>query len=402
MSIVSTTMCYPTPAAPTQGVFIARRLEAIHRLLPIQVVAPAPWFPFWRPAALSADAGSATETAPPVVRPRMLYVPGVMKRWDAGCYARAFRRAQAALQAAEPVRLIDAHFVWPDGVGAWRVASAGGVPFVCTIRGKLVSQLAAAPKRRRIVEMLRRADALIAVSRSLADLANAAADIDLRVRVIPNGIDRALFHRTERGRASPDGPAHPDARSVVSVGHLQALKGFHHLVEIWPEVRRESGDIRLILVGGDAGEPAYARRLRARIDAVNARCSPRGSAAAVSLLGRQPPQAIAKLLNAADLFALASRSEGWCNAIAEALACGCPVVATDVGGNREIVRDERLGLLVPPADRGALRDAVCRALARQWDRSHIARLGGQRDWQQVGRECVDVLESVLNRHRRAE
>lgn len=402
MSIVSTTMCYPTPAAPTQGVFIARRLEAIHRLLPIQVVAPAPWFPFWRPAALSADAGSATETAPPVVRPRMLYVPGVMKRWDAGCYARAFRRAQAALQAAEPVRLIDAHFVWPDGVGAWRVASAAGVPFVCTIRGKLVSQLAAAPKRRRIVEMLRRADALIAVSRSLADLANAAADIDLRVRVIPNGIDRALFHRTERGRALPDGPAHPDARSVVSVGHLQALKGFHHLVEIWPEVRRESGDIRLILVGGDAGEPAYARRLRARIDAVNARCSPRGSAAAVSLLGRQPPQAIAKLLNAADLFALASRSEGWCNAIAEALACGCPVVATDVGGNREIVRDERLGLLVPPADRGALRDAVCRALARQWDRSHIARLGGQRDWQQVGRECVDVLESVLNRHRRAE
>ncbi|MFQ5429087.1 MAG: glycosyltransferase [Phycisphaerae bacterium] len=402
MSIVSTTMCYPTPAAPTQGVFIARRLEAIHRLLPIQVVAPAPWFPFWRPAALSADAGSATETAPPVVRPRMLYVPGVMKRWDAGCYARAFRCALAALQAAEPVRLIDAHFVWPDGVGAWRVASAAGVPFVCTIRGKLVSQLAAAPKRRRIVEMLRRADALIAVSRSLADLANAAADIDLRVRVIPNGIDRALFHRTERGRALPDGPAHPDARSVVSVGHLQALKGFHHLVEIWPEVRRESGDIRLILVGGDAGEPAYARRLRARIDAVNARCSPRGSAAAVSLLGRQPPQAIAKLLNAADLFALASRSEGWCNAIAEALACGCPVVATDVGGNREIVRDERLGLLVPPADRGALRDAVCRALARQWDRSHIARLGGQRDWQQVGRECVDVLESVLNRHRRAE
>lgn len=101
------------------------------------------------------------------------------------------------------------------------------------------------------------------------------------------------------------------------------------------------------------------------------------------------------MLNGADLFVLASRSEGWCNAIVESSACGCPVVATDVGGNREIVNDAGLGRLVPFGDRAALCEAVCGALAAEWDRRRIAEIGGRRDWQQVARECVDVFQSVL-------
>jgi len=188
----------------------------------------------------------------------------------------------------------------------------------------------------------------------------------------------------------------PDqARCVVSVGHLQALKGFHRLVEVWPDVRRRCGDVRLLLIGSEAGEPDYAERLYSTIDDVNEVAGPTRGGAAVTCLGRQAPEDVARLLNAADLFVLASRSEGWCNAIAEALACGCPVVATDVGGNREIVREPGLGELVPLGRRDALVEAVCGALGRDWDRSYIAQVGGLRDWQQVGRECVDVLESVL-------
>ena len=156
------------------------------------------------------------------------------------------------------------------------------------------------------------------------------------------------------------------------------------------------GDVRLVLVGGDAGEPGYARRLRSRIDAINAK-EARGGSPAIVLRGAQPPETIARLLNEADLFLLASRSEGWCNAIAESLACGCPVVATDVGGNREIVRDDSLGRLVPLGDNDALEGAICEALAGTWDRDRIARVGGGRDWEQVARECVDAFAAVLKR-----
>lgn len=400
MSIVSTTMCYPNPASATQGVFVERRLRAICRWMPVQVVAPVPWFPMLQPVRFEDVAGTspaapAEARVPSVVRPRMFYLPGVMKRWDAAFYAAAFEPALRTARHTGAARLIDAHFVWPDGVGAWRVARQERLPFVCTIRGKLVSQIADRHKRRMIAEMLRDADALIAVSQSLADLANDVAGMDLGVHVIPNGVDRAVFHRSDNTATRAALGLPEQARCVVSVGHLQALKGFDRLVEIWPEVRRRSGDVRLLLVGPEAGEPQYVNRLNEAIDVVNAGAGLTCGNAAVTCLGRQTPEAIASLLNAADLFVSASRSEGWCNAIAEALACGCPVVATDVGGNREIVRESLLGELVPLGRRDALVEAVCGALGRDWDRPHIAHFGGQRDWQQVGRECVDVLESVL-------
>ncbi len=348
-------MCYPNPARRTQGIFVQRRLHAIHQIMPVRVAAPVPWFPFVRPFGFDAYADRAAE--PPVVWPKMFYLPGMMKRWDAGFYAAALRSVMAGILDSGPIDVIDAHFEWPDGVGAWRVARKLSLPLVCTLRGKLVSQAANPTKRRAIAEMLRGADALIAVSQSLAGLANEVADTDLDVNVIPNGTDRDAFHRT----APPDRPTQPDpkaraklgwredTRYAVCIGHIQALKGFDALVAAWPDVRRREGDIRLVLVGGEANEPSFSRRLRARIETVNA------AGPAVALMDRCSPSRVAELLNAADLFVLASRSEGWCNAIAEARACGCPVVATDVGGNREIITDERLGRLAKPGARDAPR-----------------------------------------------
>jgi len=390
-------MCYPNPARPTQGIFIQRRLQAIHQTMPVRVAAPVPWFPFVRPFGF--DAYADRSAAPPVVWPKMFYLPGLMKRWDAGFYAAALRSVMPGILESGPVDVVDAHFEWPDAVGAWRVARERGLPLVCTIRGKLVSQATDSFKRRAIVEMLCGADALIAVSQSLADLANELAGKDLGVRVIPNGIDRDDFHRTGPSDQTtrPDAEVRAalgwceDARYAVCVGHIQALKGFDTLVAAWTDVRRRAGEVRLVLVGGEANEPAFSRHLRKQIETVNAR-SP---AAAVVLMNRCAPSRVAELLNAADVFVLASRSEGWCNALAEARACGCPVVATDVGGNREIVSDEGLGQLAKPGDRGAFVDAVCESLDRRWDRNQIAEVGGRRDWQQVARECVDVFENVI-------
>ncbi len=398
MAVIATTMCYPSSGAPSQGVFIRRRLAAMHAMMPLHVVVPVPWFPLRTNEALMEPLDTAE--SPPAHRVRMPYIPRFFKQLDGEFYARALRRGLHELGAADGVRLIDAHFVWPDGVGAWRVARELGVPFVCTIRGKLVSQIREASKRRQIREMLLNADRLIAVSQSLADLADEVAERAMGAQVIPNGVDTGTFRPMDRtacraaiadvlGRAAGQSELPNDARIVVSVGHLQELKGFHRMLEVWPEVRREVGDVRLVLVGGRAGEPAYERRLR---EMARAAGLDRGE---VVFAGRQAQERVAMLLNAADLFALASRSEGWCNAIAESLACGCPVVATDVGGNREIVCEERLGRLVPLDDRTALTRALCEGLDAKWDRAAIAAAGGQRDWQQVGRECVDVFNGVM-------
>ncbi len=393
-------MVYPTAAAPTQGIFVERRIRAMHAVSPIVMVSPQPWFPGWRPAL---DQPLIDESAAPtVIRPRMFYIPGIMKRWDAAFYAAAFREGLQLARERGPVKVIDAHFEWPDGVGAWQVAREERLPFVCTLRGKLVSQSRNPVRRGMLGEMLREADRLIAVSASLARLARDVAGRPLNVEVIPNGIDDGVFFRSgDEGRSGPDPSAraslgwHPGARYVVSVGHFQRLKGFHRLVHIWPEVRRLAGDVRLVLVGGSAGEPAYERELMEAIRRINGVKAASGDGSIIACAGRVSPDRVAQLLNAADLFALASESEGWCNAIAEALACGCPVVATDVGGNREIVVDDTLGRLAPLEDSNALTTAIAESLDRGWDRGAIASTGRGRRWADVGQACVEALQGVI-------
>ena len=355
--------------------------------MPLTVIAPQPWFPVVRPLKASPDF-NASET-PPALRPRMFYLPGIAKRRDADFYARSLEGAiKSHLGDARP-DLIDAHFEWPDAVGAWRVAKRLDVPFVCTLRGKLGSASRSPAKRRAIRAMLLGAQGVISVSKALADDACLMAGADLNIRVIPNGIDRSIFHPGAIASGIPTRLPGGE-RIVVSVGHLQRLKGFHRLANIWGSVISKAGPVRLILIGGEAGESSYAWQIHDHIDVPNLDES-------VTLTGRLDPPQVAAWLARADLFALASASEGWCNSLAEALACGCPAVVTDVGGNREILYDPCMGRLVPATDDAALAEAIVAELQRTPDRARIAQLGSRRDWQQVARECVDVWSSVLGR-----
>jgi len=413
MRPVATTLCYPNPSQPTYGIFVQRRLAAIHQTHPLHVVAPIPVCPPLRNRPFKEPNLSERDGHPPVSHPSMFYLPGMFKRLDAQFYADALAQHCHENERLATADVIDAHFVWPDGVGAWRVAQQRRVPFVCTIRGKLVSQAQYPARRRQIVDMLCGADRLIAVSQALADLACIVARRQLNVTVIPNGIDSDVFYYQPVTEQNDDDAGHhtskavdslrkfaalpeewdSESQHVVSVGHLQELKGFHHLVEIWPTIRQKCGNVQLVLVGGSVGDARYELELHRLIDKTNA--SVGGSVPAIFCTGRVTADQLRTLLNAADLFALASRSEGWCNSIAEALACGCPVIATDVGGNREQVANPDLGTLIPFGSSKHLADAITTALQRDWDRPAIAEFGRRRNWSDVAAQCVDVLSSVV-------
>jgi glycosyltransferase involved in cell wall biosynthesis len=109
--------------------------------------------------------------------------------------------------------------------------------------------------------------------------------------------------------------------------------------------------------------------------------------------GRLSSAQIVEWLAASDLFCLPSYSEGCPNVIVEAIACGRPVVATDVGGIPELV-DESCGVLVPARDSGKLREGLERALATTWDPLRIAAHLG-RSWETVAQETYELCCRVL-------
>lgn len=383
MNIVTTTMCYPTPAHPDLGVFVQRRTAALARLHAVQVVAPRPWCPLLREKVPAAT----NQPSPPVRNVKMFSVPVLGWATDAFAYGRALEREVRQLG---PVDLIDAHFEYPDGVGAWLAARRLGLPVVVTLRGKLVSLARARFRRARIQAMLRDADGLIAVSASLAALARELAGRDLRIDVIPNGVDAGVFHPVNRQTARATLGWDCGRRYVLCVGHYQRLKGFDRLVASWPQVLARAADAVLVLVGSRRGEHGFYEQLQQTVtrSGLNGR---------VFLLNSVYPRTLNLMFSAADLSVNASRSEGWCNAIAESLAAGTPVIATDVGGNREQLRSSDLGLVVPDDDPVALARAIVAGLERGWDRAKIAAQGQSRGWERVASEVAEVFERVAGR-----
>jgi glycosyltransferase involved in cell wall biosynthesis len=100
-------------------------------------------------------------------------------------------------------------------------------------------------------------------------------------------------------------------------------------------------------------------------------------------------------MSAADVFCLASSTEGWPNVVNEALACGTPVIATDVGAVRQMIVSERYGSVVPVDDGEALTEALRMALTREWDQEAISAWGRSRSWAQAADEVLDEMREVL-------
>jgi glycosyltransferase involved in cell wall biosynthesis len=115
----------------------------------------------------------------------------------------------------------------------------------------------------------------------------------------------------------------------------------------------------------------------------------------VHFLGALPPDELKWPLSASDVFVLATRNEGWANVFLEAMACGLPVVTTDVGGNAEVVCGDALGTLVPFGDETALQQALDGALDKAWDRGAILDYARANQWDRRVAQLLQAFEPLL-------
>ncbi len=190
----------------------------------------------------------------------------------------------------------------------------------------------------------------VAVSRDLADwLRDTVGAAPERIHQIYNGVDCDQFR--PRGGARPPvlPPGFADAQSLVigAVGRMAAVKDFPTLVEAFVRLAPTCPQARLVIVGEGEARAACLQRLAA--------C---GLEARAWLPGER--QDIAELLRGFDVFVLPSLNEGISNTLLEAKATALPVVATAVGGNRELVTPGENGDLIPVGDVEALAQALQR------------------------------------------
>ena len=385
---------FPSAARPGAGLFIRERMFRVAQHRPLAVVSPQPWFPgqalirLWRPDYRPRAPALEIQQGISVYRPRFLAVPGLLRPLDGWAMALASYFLLRRLRR-EGARLIDAHFAFPDGEAAIRLGRWLGLPVTITLRGTEVPHSRNPALRPRLARTLKAAARVFSVSASLRRLALELGTPAENTEVVGNGVDTSVFQPADRAEARARLALPADAKVLVSVGGLVERKGMHRVIDCLPALLGSHPDLHYLVVGGASPEGD----LRADLETQVARLDLRGR---VHFLGEIPPAELKWPLSAADVFALSTRNEGWANVFLEAMACGLPVVATDVGGNAEVVCRPELGAIVPFGDAAALQQALDDALARDWDRTAILEYARANQWDRRVAQLLRAFEPLLD------
>lgn len=175
-------------------------------------------------------------------------------------------------------------------------------------------------------------------------------------RVIPNGVDTTVFTPGDRGAARDTLGLPAEATIVLVAGQGlpdNPYKDFATLVAALPAVAREHSDVLLVALGSDRSEALEGLPVR-HVPFV------------------EDSETVAAYLRAADVYVHPARAENLPLAIIEAMACGTPVVASEVGGIPELIEHDTTGLLVPPGDPARLAEAVSALISDETLRARLA------------------------------
>ena len=382
---------FPHAGRPNHGIFVENRLR--HLLATGEasstVIAPVPFFPsrsarFGDWARHAQAARREVRDGLEIVHPRYLLLPRVgMTAAPAALFLSGLAASRRLIAAGHRFDLIDAHYAYPDGVAAAALGRALGKPVVITARGSDVTHYPdyAAP-RRMIRWALGQAAGLISVSGGLKQAMVGLGVPAEKIQVLRNGVDLEQFSPADgyglRLSWQAKGPV------LLSVGHLIERKRHHLAIEAVATMP----DWTLVIVG-EGPE-------RARLEAL---ASSLGVATRVVFAGVQPHSTLAAYYSAADVMILASSREGWANVLLEAMACGTPVVASNIPGNSEVVQADVAGRVVAENTPACFAATIAAVYAGRSTREATRRYAEGFGWEATSAGQMALFRRILARGR---
>lgn len=290
------------------------------------------------------------------VRTYIIPTQGMMDwRW-----ALRFKR----LLREEQVDLIHSHEFDASVQGTF-VAALSGTPLVATVHGK--NYFWEKFRRRLAYRWVSRRATMVAVSQNLKEFVMEKVGISPdRIKVIYNGVDALPYcDSTDVEQCRKELRIPQNDRLVGVVGNLYPVKGHQHLIDGIPAVLKKCPNTSFVFAGRGQLEPELKEQVH-RL----------GLDKRVHFLGLR--QDIPRILAMLDVFVQPSLSEGLSMAILEAMIAGKPVVATQVGGNPELVLEGETGFLVPPRDSQALASSLVTLLTNKAQAAQLAEKGKSR------------------------
>lgn len=304
--------------------------------------------------------------------------------------------------------IIHSHY-WLSGWAARELRAEWGVPVVQMFHtlGKMKNAVASSPAEmetaRRIeveTEVVREADRLVAATLTEKDqLVRLYGADPHKISIVPPGVDISHFHPMPRRLAQQKIGLDSHDWMILFVGRIEPLKGVDTLIRAMALLAYECptwvNRLSLAIIGGDpnTSENAEMERLKAMHAQLNL-------GDLVVFLGAKDQNTLQYYYNAAEAVVMPSHYESFGMVALEAMACGTPVIASDVGGLSHLVRDGETGFHVPSGDHLALASTLARLLQ---DDALRLRLGEQAtywaqnySWAKIGDRVLDAYRHALS------
>lgn len=338
MRLLTFSTLYPNAEQPNHGIFVETRLR--HLLasghIESRVVAPVPWFPLQHPACgryASYAKVPSTETrfGIPIIHPRYPLIPKIGMSAAPFLLAHAVKPVlQKLIDEGYDFDLIDAHYFYPDGVAAAILARHFNKPVVITARGSDINLLAQYRlPRKLIVWAAHQADGIITVCNALKHELVKLGVSEQHITTLRNGVALQRFYPGNREQLR--NTLWLEKFTLLSAGNLVPEKGHDLVIKALPAL----ADAHLVIAGGGA----QRQNLETLAQQLNV-------ADRVRFLGVLPQDQLIDYYRAVDALVLASSREGWANVLLESMACGTPVVASNVSGTPEVVASPEAGVLI--------------------------------------------------------
>jgi glycosyltransferase involved in cell wall biosynthesis len=392
MNILILTTLYPNNVQHRHGIFIENRVKELVKRYPeakVKVIAPVPYFPSWMPLkeykkyseVLLFDKRNEID----IVHPKYLVIPKIGMNITPYClYKTALAAINNVIDSGFQVDVIDSHYFYPDGVVASWLGKKLNIPVVITARGSDINII---PKNKiagkRIKKALMSVDASAAVSQALADEMVKIAPSAKKPIVLRNGVDLDFFN-PEATRPPLPFKLNDDESLLLSVGNLIDLKGHHLVIEALTLLPK----IKLIIIG----EGTKRQELQHLVNKLSLQDR-------VFFTGNIQQHELPGYYALANLLVLASSREGMPNVLLEALACGTPVIATNVGGSAEVIIDSSAGELISQRNAESIACSVNSVLSRKPEPAQIKKLAQQFSWQQVSEKQYSLFDRLINEYR---
>lgn len=390
LKLLVITTLFPNSVQHRHGIFVETRLNKILETGEARatVIAPVPWFPVkskrFQQYSQYVDVPSIEQRNETVIyHPRYLVIPKIGTLLTPVFLAISiFMCISKVKKTGYRFDLIDAHYFYPDGVAVALVVKFLKAPFVISARGSDINLIAEYKwPRKMILWAARYAKASITVSSALKTKMVSMGAESEKIHVLRNGVDHTVFAPKDYQEMREK--YNLKMTTLLSVGNLVELKGHDLIIKSLLELT----ECELIIVGG--GELERPLKMLAE----NLNLSER-----VRFIGTLKQAELVELYSAADLLILASSREGWANVLLEAMACGAPVVATNVGGTPELVKSPEAGVLVEERTPSGLVKAISTALSLGINRDLTREYAKTFSWEHTVESQINLYTKIVDSH----